>query len=452
MTRSPSPPIRLYQAADPTALWPALLAEYGEIAPVELEPGINGWLLLSWRLNWEVMRDAETYARDPDRWADMANGRIGPRSPLRVLYGKYQSALYSDGADHKRYRAALTAALDSLSLRQVTGHITAAADQLIDAFCLHGKADLVTQYTRQLTVTVLARLFGLGPAETMRICLEMQAMWDEGPNAFPALMRIAEMLTELARKRRRTPGKDLASVLVAQGLSDVEVRDNLLLIIAAADDPVTHLTGNTIRMLLTTPESRAALTTSPGLISEAVNTALWTTPPLQTLVGRYPVRDVELAGVPIRAGECLVLGFAAASLDLAQHSDADTMSTNRAHLTWGVGPHSCPLRGQDMALAIAETAVERLLRRLPDVALAVPPEQLRWRPSLAVRGLESLPVRFTPTPVSNPGGTEWDSPADPTPSTSIRPKESTSPRSDANSSTKARWYAWLFPGTWKSGR
>src|SRR5690606_23186999 len=81
------------------------------------------------------------------------------------------------------------------------------------------------------------------------------------------------------------------------------------------------------------PESRAALTTSPGLISEAVNTALWTTPPLQTLVGRYPVRDVELAGVPIRAGECLVLGFAAASLDLAQHSDADTMSTNRAPLT-----------------------------------------------------------------------------------------------------------------------
>ncbi|HLU99129.1 MAG TPA: cytochrome P450 [Thermobifida alba] len=448
---SPTPVVRLYETTDPSALWPELLKKYGEIAPVELEPGVHGWLLLSWRLNWEVMRDHQTYARDPDRWAAMTDGRIGPQSPLRILFGKYQSALYSDGAEHERYRNALLTALKSLTFSQVVQHITAAADQLIDAFCLHGKADLVTQYTRQLPVTVLCRLFGLGPAEVMRICLEMQAMWGEGPDAFPARLRIAEMLTDLARRRRRAPGNDLASSLVAQGLSDVEVRDNLLLIIAAADDPVTHLIGNTIRMLLVDSGVRARLATSSTLIAETVNTALWTDPPLQTLIGRYPVQDVRLVGAHVRAGDCLVLGFAAASLDLMARSGPDAMLTNRAHLTWGVGPHTCPVRGQDMALAIAETAVDRLLRRLPDLALSVPPDQLRWRPSLTVRGLEALPVRFTPVPVSNPGGTSWDTPAAPTPSISTPPAESTSPPKDANSSKKARWYGWLFPGTWRSG-
>src|SRR5690606_22547251 len=106
-----------------------------------------------------------------------------------------------------------------------------------------------------------------------------------------------------------------ASSLVAQGLSDVEVRDNLLLIIAAADDPVTHLIGNTIRMLLVDSGVRARLATSSTLIAETVNTALWTDPPLQTLIGRYPVQDVPLGAAPGRAGLSLVLGFRAASLD-----------------------------------------------------------------------------------------------------------------------------------------
>jgi len=53
-------------------------------------------------------------------------------------------------------------------------------------------------------------------------------------------------------------------------------------------------------------------------------------------------------------------------------------------------------RAPEIAETIARTAVEVLLDRIPDIGLAVPADVLRWKETPIVRGLESLPVTFTP--------------------------------------------------------
>ena len=77
---------------------------------------------------------------------------------------------------------------------------------------------------------------------------------------------------------------------------------------------------------------------------------------------------------------------------------ADLPVGNRAQMSFGHGEHDCPYPAPELAEVIARTSVEVLLDRLPDLALAVPPGSLEWRPSVWIRGLTSLPVAFTPVP------------------------------------------------------
>lgn len=65
---------------------------------------------------------------------------------------------------------------------------------------------------------------------------------------------------------------------------------------------------------------------------------------------------------------------------------------NRAHLAWSIGPHTCPARSH--AYLIAETAITYLLDALPEIDLAVPTVELKWRPGPFHRALAALPVLF----------------------------------------------------------
>jgi len=87
-----------------------------------------------------------------------------------------------------------------------------------------------------------------------------------------------------------------------------------------------------------------------------------------------------------------------ADRDEAAFADPDVLDVTRAprgHLAFGHGIHFC--LGASLARLEAEIAFGTLLRRLPDLALAVPVEDLRHRQSTIMRGLESLPVTFTAT-------------------------------------------------------
>ncbi|GAA2626739.1 hypothetical protein GCM10010307_14900 [Streptomyces vastus] len=110
------------------------------------------------------------------------------------------------------------------------------------------------------------------------------------------------------------------------------------------------------------------------------------------------MRDTLLGGRRIKAGDCLVLGLAAANTDPQIWPEGHVgAGGNGAHLSFSNGEHRCPHPAPLLADVIARTAVETLLERLPDVVLSVEPAELVWRPSIWMRGLTSLPVEFTPT-------------------------------------------------------
>ncbi|MYU16841.1 cytochrome P450, partial [Streptomyces sp. SID8361] len=132
-----------------------------------------------------------------------------------------------------------------------------------------------------------------------------------------------------------------------------------------------------------------------------MNEVLWADSPLQNVIGRFATRDTTLGGQRIRAGDLLVLGLAAANADPLLWPDTGAgYAGNNAYVSFTGGDYGCPAGAPDLGKIISETAIEVLLDRVPDLELAVEPDELQWMDSLWYRCLVSLPVTFTPAPAA----------------------------------------------------
>jgi len=391
---TPFSPVRLYEPipGDRADFWRSLLSTHGDVAPALLEPGTRAWLLLSYDVNKYVLSQDRFFSRDPRQWREMADGTIGPDSGIRAAWQKRDTALFSDGEEHRRFSGALLKAFAELSEQHMFANIRTVAQHLIDDFVHEGHADLIADYTQPLPLMVMGRLFGLTSPQMSQIVEQTTRTWDGDPEAATAMGRLLFQVTVDARQSPDNP--HLPALLLKQGLTETETAEQLGLLLSAGVDPVAHATGMALRELLSDPDLAAS---RPIMrVSETVNLILARHTPLETMVARYPLHDVRLGHYDIRAGDCLLAGFASASEDLYAGLSLESIAMNRAHLTFGVGAHRCPRYGQNLAQGMAETAISLLLERLPDLRPATPPEEHRWLSNVNLRGLVDLPVRFTP--------------------------------------------------------
>ncbi|SEG42693.1 Cytochrome P450 [Actinacidiphila yanglinensis] len=408
--RPAAPPA--FDHADPGAYYRALRETYGPVAPVLLDGGMPAWLVLGYHEVHFVAGNPELFGRDPRRWH--AWDRVPAGWPLLPHVAHTPSVRFTEGEEHLRRGGAVAdvlAGVDPFELRQ---RAERAADAAVDTFAGAGRAELVAQYAEQVPLHVMAGLFGLRPDETAALERDLAGQYGYGtaapgrttdplhpsrPAASAARLRDT-LETVLARARRSpAPGADIPSRLLAHpaGLTDEEVVQDLLTIMAAGRRPTADWIGNTLRLMLT--DERFALTLSGGRrsISQALAEVLWADPPVQNVIGRWATRDTQLGGRHIRRGDCLVLGLAAANAD-PQVCPVQPGSAvgNHAHLAFSHGAHRCPSPAPQLAEVVATTAVEILLDRLPDLTPTLQPSELPWRPSLWQRGPAALPVTFTP--------------------------------------------------------
>ncbi|GAA4503066.1 hypothetical protein GCM10023191_055520 [Actinoallomurus oryzae] len=258
---------------------------------------------------------------------------------------------------------------------------------------------VLTDYAYSMPVLVLAELVGVPTTRIERVAGDLVEALDTGDGALEAHGRVVAAMRDLVSLKQENPGTDVASRIVATHPGSAEgIAQDLVVVVVAGQEPVANWIGNTLRLMLT--DDRFSLTLSGGRrsVGQALNEVLWEDGPVQNDVGRWAARDTELAGRRIRAGDMLIIGMAGANTDPhVRPGSATGISGNQAYLTFGHGSHGCPASTREIAEVIARTAVEVLLDRLPDVALAVPAEDLVWRTSFHIRGLMGLPVRFSPT-------------------------------------------------------
>lgn len=210
--------------------------------------------------------------------------------------------------------------------------------------------------------------------------------------AFAALVR--EILA--AHRRRDNPTHLLSGLLAAQteGRADAEdLVSMLMLLLFAGHETTTNLLGSGLLALIRNPEQWAQLQMEPSRIPSAVEEMLRFDAPIQH-VPRTAVVDFELRGVEIRRGQTIFLSVAAANRDPDRFSDPDRFDVGREtnrHLTFGFGIHFCI--GAALARLEAQLAFSALTSRYAAVELA--DHDLIYQPSLTLRGLSRLPIRFS---------------------------------------------------------
>ena len=162
----------------------------------------------------------------------------------------------------------------------------------------------------------------------------------------------------------------------------------------AGFDTTVNLIGSGTLALLAHPGEMARLLDDPSLLPAAVEELLRFTNPVNHATDRFTTEDVRIGDVMIPAGEWVFNAITSANRDPAQFPDPDCLDLGRdtsGHVAFGYGVHYC--LGAPLARMEAEVAIGALLARFPGISLAVPAEELRWRPVSLMNGLESLPVR-----------------------------------------------------------
>ncbi|WP_351229036.1 cytochrome P450 [Streptomyces sp. NPDC002133] len=384
----------------PLDLYRSMRFAHGPVAPVVLDGNIPAWLVLGYSEVSYVTANDELFARDSRRWNQWPN--IPDDWPLLPFVGYQPSVLFTEGAEHRRRAGVISEALEGVDQFELARECALLAGDLIDAFAGSGQAELMSAYTHPLAMRAAVHMCGMpaGSAETESLVEDLRISLDaaEGDDPVAAYGRVGERMNRLIEEKRKRPGADVTSRMLTHeaGLSDEEIVQDLISVIAAAQQPTANWICNALRLLLT--DERFAVNVSGGRLSvgQALNEVLWMDTPTQNFIGRWAARDTQLGGRRIQAGDCLVLGLAAANTDPQIWPDSAAASENSAHLSFSNGEHRCPYPAPLLAEVIARTAVETLLERLPDLVLGVEPDELRWRPSVWMRGLTALPVQFTP--------------------------------------------------------
>ncbi|MCX5199365.1 cytochrome P450 [Streptomyces sp. NBC_00249] len=387
--------------ADPFPLY-RRLREDGPVRRVVIAGGLEAWLVTRYA-------DALAALSDPRLSSDVRDAsdtRLLAQLPDTEREAMLGNMLRSGPPDHTRLRRLVSKAFTAHRVAGMRPRIQAVADRLLDAVVPAGRADLVADFALPLPVTVISELLGVPVDERHEFQHWTDRMIMRGAEPpDPAVVdeawqHMRAYVTELIRAKRAEHGDDLLSALVTardeeQRLTEDELVAMVFLLLVAGYVTTVNLIGGGIAMLLAHPGQLDLLRSDPGLLPDAVEEFLRYDGPVSPGIARFAREEVEIAGVRVPRGATVLIGSAVADRDPGRFPDPDRLDITRpdnAHLAFGHGFHYC--LGAPLARLEGRIAIGTALRRLPGLALAVPPADIPWRPG-GLRGPLSLPVTFT---------------------------------------------------------
>ncbi|MFJ5073044.1 cytochrome P450 [Streptomyces sp. NPDC088553] len=307
-----------------------------------------------------------------------------------------------DDPEHNVQRRMLIPSFTLKRAERLRPRIQETVDRLLDAMEAAGPpAELVSAFALPVPSIVICDLLGV-PYADHDFFEEQSARLLRGPtgeDTEDALAQLEGYLGELIERKRRKPGEGVLDDLVARQLenggpdSEELVQLATILLIAGHETTANMISLGTYT-LLRHPERLSELAADPALVPVAVEELLRFLSIADGLL-RVAREDVEIDGTVIRAGEGVVFSTSVINRDAAAYADPDTLDWSRParhHLAFGFGIHQC--LGQNLARAELEIALGTLLRRLPGLRLAVPADEIPFKPGDTIQGMLELPVTW----------------------------------------------------------
>ena len=283
-------------------------------------------------------------------------------------------------------------------------HIHDLVTWCIDRVIESGHIDIVDDLANPLPTLVTLDLMGLPLENWEKYATILHGAAYREKGSVNGLAWLRDDIRAIIKQRKSNPPAVrtpidalLAAEVDGESLSDELVLELVYMLLSGGVDTSTALVATSVRFLSGYPDVADELRADPSLIPNAVEELIrYFTP--GTGVARTAAHDTQIGGVPVRAGERVLLGLGAANLDPDEFDDPDTIDVHRdaaRQLSFGAGVHRC--LGSFLAPLEVGILVGEVLRRMPD--LEVDEAGVRPYESIPlVGGFRAMPATFTPGP------------------------------------------------------
>ncbi|SDZ11321.1 Cytochrome P450 [Amycolatopsis xylanica] len=379
----------------------ALMREEGPVRQVVTPRGLTVWLVTRYADVRSLMSDSRV-GKDAKLAQELfARSLSGTGVADATVHGLNAHMLNSDPPDHTRLRKLVNKAFTSGVVSRLRPRIEQITDELLDG--MSGEVDLMKALAFPLPITVISELLGveLEDRDQFGAWSNVLVSQSDSEKISEAAGAMANFLVQLIERKRENPTDDLMSALVhasdeGDSLGPFELIAMAFLLMVAGYETTVNLIGNSVLALLRHPDQLKAVRADPSLVPNMVEEVLRFDGSINIATLRFAKEPIEVSGVEIPAGEFLFLSLLSANRDAERFPDPDAFDITRqtnGHLAFGHGIHYCV--GAPLARLEGEIAIGKLLQRFDGIELLGEVESLRFRESLLVHGVESLPVRLS---------------------------------------------------------
>ncbi|MDN3232753.1 cytochrome P450 family protein [Priestia megaterium] len=388
----------------------AKMRTMGAVIPIPSPMGEKDrqtWMVTRMEEAMQVLKDHTQFTVDGSSMANNSSiwqNNADPSAPPTFLTAK--SLVSVDEPDHRRLRRLVSKAFTPKYMESLRPRVQEIADELLDQVQQRGEMDLVKDYAYPLPINVISDMIGVPQADRTKIRGWSEAiahglgLGRKDPGVAEQIRAFGEYIVQLVAEKRQHPAGDLISQLIAieeegDRLDEAELISMISLLIFAGHETTSNLIATGTLMLLDHPEQLKKLKANLNLVPAAVEELLRFNGPSTMAGPRFATEDIELAGQQIKKGDMVIPVLKSANRDELQFTDPEELNITRTikrHLAFGQGIHMC--LGAPLARVEGDIAFSTLLRRMPNLRISVPREDINWHFMLSSQGLTSLPVTF----------------------------------------------------------
>ncbi|MFE7443211.1 cytochrome P450 [Streptomyces chartreusis] len=331
-------------------------------------------------------------------------GRTAPppeHEPFHVLND--HGMLDLEPPDHTRIRRLVSKAFTPRTVEQLKPYVRQLAGELVAGLVEAGGGDLLTDVAEPLPVAVIAEMLGIPESDRGQLrpwSADICGMYELSPSpetaekAVRASVEFSEYLLELIAARRKEPGEDLISGLIAahdegDRLTEQEMISTAVLLLNAGHEATVNATVNGWWALFRNPGQLSALRADHSLIPSAIEELMRYDTPLQ-LFERWVLDEIEIDGTTIPRGAEIAMLFGSANHDpevFEAPAALDLTRKDNPHISFSAGIHYCI--GAPLARIELAASMSALLEQAPTLRAAADPDR---KPNFVIRGLEGLRV------------------------------------------------------------
>jgi len=263
------------------------------------------------------------------------------------------------------------------------------------------QVDFMAAFADRFPVQIIGAMLGVPPADAGRL-----ARWTETiglmfaipvtphiPAIDAAVKEMGEFVDGLIAERRATPTADMISAFLAvevdgDRLTDIEVRDLVMMVALGGHDTTRCQLGSAIALFLDHPEQWALLGSKPELGATAAEEVMRLLPTVP-MVFRVTRDEFHYQDLEVPRGTFLGMCAALAQTDPREYGEApfDITARRSPVLTFGGGPHFCV--GAALSRLEQAEALAILARELPTLRSA---GEIEWLPPIGITGPAHLPI------------------------------------------------------------